>query len=499
MLPPAIPFLSKSRYLTGLQCHKRLWWEVHETHAPELTPDENTLVAFDVGRQVGAAARERVPGGVLILGKASEGALKVDRTRKALDEGASVVYEATFEHEKVFVSVDILERMGDGFRVTEVKSTVEAKEEHLPDVAIQRWVASGSGLPVVATHLMHLNRECRAPDLTNLFARADLTTKVAEVLPAVPAQVQGMLRTLEGPLPDVAIGKHCDEPYECPFKPRCWPEPHPHAWETLPRLSAKKRVALQALGIETIHQIPADFELTDHQERQRQAVVTGQPVIDPQLGPSLVPFKGERVAFLDFETVRPAIPIWNGTGPYAQVPAQFSVHVVQRHGSTAAQEQHFEWIATAPEDPRPGMARAVVDACRGADVVIAFNASFERGCLESLAGAVPDLADDLRAIVLRIKDLADPMKRGIYHPKFHGSYSLKAVVPALIPELAYTDLEVADGTTASNRLLAMMLNEPPLSDEERATRRTELLAYCGRDTLVMVRLLGRLEEIAGTT
>jgi hypothetical protein len=489
--------LSKTRFLSGLQCVKKLWWEVHEPSAPELRPDENTLVLFDIGRQVGAAARERVPGGTLILGKASEGELKVQRTEEALRGGAPVVYEATFGHEKVFVSVDVLERIGEGFRITEVKSTVEAKEEHLPDLAIQEWVARGAGLPVVSTHLMHLNRECRAPDLSNLFARADLTVPVAALRPAVPGQVQEMFRALDGPLPEVPIGKHCDEPYECPFKSRCWPALPPHHIETLPRLSAKKRSALQALNIETIDQIPADFELTDFQTRQREAVLTGKVVMTPDFGASLKPFRAGRVAFLDFETVRPAIPIWKGIGPYAQVPAQFSCHVVgaEARGRVGAQ-RHYEWIATGPEDPRPGIARAVVDACRGAEVVVAFNASFERGCLEMLAGAVPELAEELTEVKLRIKDLADPVKRGIYHPDFHGSYSLKAVVPALIPELAYDDLEVADGTTASNRLLALMLNEPPLSADERTVQQKKLLAYCERDTLVMVRLLEELERLA---
>lgn len=484
--------LSKSRFLSGLQCHKKLWWEVHEPEAPELKPDENTLVLFDVGAQVGAAARERVPGGELILGKASEGAMKVEKTRRAILEGARVIYEATFEHERVYASIDILERVDDGWRLTEVKSTVEAKEEHTPDVAVQTWVARGAALPVVASHLMHLNRECRAPDLSNLFARADLSAAVSAALPAVPAQVAGMLQVLDGPLPEVAIGAHCDEPHECPFKGRCWPRRDPHHWESLPRLSAKKRAALTALGIETIHQIPSDFELTDFQSRQREAVIAGRAVMTPDFGASLRAYRAERVAFLDFETVRPAIPIWNGTGPYAQVPAQFSCHTHHADGTI----EHHEWIATTADDPRPGIARAVVEACRGADVVVAFNASFERGCLEMLAGAVPDQAEALRTIVMRIKDLADPVKRGIYHPGFYGSYSLKAVVPALLPELAYSDLVVADGTTASNRLLSLMLNDPQLRKEDRDRSRAELLAYCERDTWVMVKLLEKLEEMA---
>jgi hypothetical protein len=490
--------LSKSRYLSGLQCQKKLWWEVHEQDAPELVPDENQLVLFEVGRQVGEAARQHVPGGIHILGKASEGELKAERTRKAIEDGASVIYEATFKHEMVFASIDLLERRPAGFRLTEVKSTTEVKEEHVPDVAIQTWVARGAGLPVVESRLMHLNKACRAPDMSNLFASADQSTAVVAALPAIPAQVASMLRVLQIPAPpEVAIGPHCDEPFECPFKARCWPVLPPHHFTTLARLSAKKRTQLESLGVVTIDQIPETFELTDNQERQRRAVVTGKPVIDPALGVALKSYEGERVAFLDFETVRPAIPIWNGTGPYAQVPAQFSAHVTQgRSGAGARELMHYEWIATTPDDPRPRIAEKVVEACKGADVVVAFNATFERACLEMLAGAVPALAAELEQIKFRIKDLADPVRRHFYHPDFRGSYSLKVVAPTLIPELSYDELEVADGTTASNRLLSLMLNEPPVDEEIRQRITRDLLAYCERDTWVMVKVLEKLREFA---
>lgn len=488
--------LSKSRFLSGLQCHKQLWWRVHEPAAPELQSDENTRVLFETGAQVGAAAREFVPGGTLVLAAAHDNTGKLEQTAAALAAGAPVIYEATFQHGDVIASIDILERTPGGHRLTEVKSTVEAKDEHVADAAIQTWVLQGSGHEVTASHLMHLNRECRAPDLSNLFARADVGPQVAELLPAIPAQVKGMLRVLEGPLPDVPIGDHCDEPQECPFKVRCWPEPIPHDVENLRGISPKKRAAFQSLGVKTIDQIPADFELTDFQAIQRAAVLAGRMLVGPELPTALKAFDADKIAFLDFETVSPAIPIWNGTGPYAQMPAQFSCHVaVGRSGGQAA--EHHAWVADGPEDPRPAFARAVIEACRGADVVVAFNATFEKQCLKGLAEALPDQAAELKSISDRMRDLATPIQKGmVYHPDFNGRYSLKVVVPILIPELAYTDLDVADGKTASNRLLAFMLNQPAQGPEEREVTKAQLLKYCERDTLVMVRLLEKLRELA---
>ncbi|HEU5358921.1 MAG TPA: DUF2779 domain-containing protein, partial [Gemmatimonadales bacterium] len=397
-----------------------------------------------------------------------------------------------FEVERVFAAVDILERTADGVRITEVKSTTKLKDEHIPDIAVQRWVVEGTGLPVAATRLMHLNRDCRAPDLSNLFATAPVDDLVTPVLPTVEPEVQAQLRMLAGPLPDVAIGDHCTKPYDCPFLDRCWPKLPPHLISTLPRLSAKKRTALQVLGVETIDRIPDDFELTDIQERQRRAVKAGRPLIEPELRTELAAFAGDRIAFLDFETVAPAIPVWDGCRPFDAVPAQVSVDVVE----AGAVLDHHEWMASDAGDPRPMIAQTVVAACAGADVVVAFNAGFERRCLELVAEAVPEHAPAINAIIGRLRDLADPVRRGIYHPDFHGSYSLKAVIPALVPELAYHDLEVAEGTTASTRLAALMFTPERFSAEERERTRRHLLEYCARDTLVMVRLLDTLRSLA---
>jgi hypothetical protein len=485
--------LSKSRFVYGLQCHKQLWWRVHEPDAPELKPDESLQAVFDQGNRVGQAAREHVPGGVLIQGAPWAKDEKVARTREAITQGARIIYEASFEADGTFVAVDILERTDDGWRLNEVKSVTKVKEDaHLPDIAVQHWVARKAGLPVARADLMHLNRECRAPDLSNLFERADLTAPSAELFSTVETEIPAQLRMLAGPLPDVPVGDHCDTPYECPFKARCWPERPPHHIDTLPRLSPKKRAALAALGVETIHQIPPNFELTAIQDRQRQAVVRGTMLIESALADELEQFDAERIAFLDFETVAEAIPVWHGCRPYDQVPAQFSCHV--RDGSGAL--SHHEWIADGPADPRPELARRVVEACRGADIVVAFNASFEKAGLRLLAEGAPDLAQDLDDVIIRIRDLADPVRKGLYHPEFYGSYSLKPVVAALLPELAYDDLEVAEGATASVRLRRLMFERDGFTEAERQKIRDQLLTYCGRDTEVMVALLDKLRSLA---
>src|SRR3989475_7292877 len=233
--------LSKSRFTSGLQCHKKLWWEVHEKDAPELQPDKVLQDLFDQGRQVGEAARARYPGGVLIDLPHNAGAARVAATKKALAEGAPAVFEATFIADETFVAIDVLERQGAGYRLTEVKSSSSQKDEHIPDVAVQARVAAACGVNITAAEVLHLNKEFRNPDTGDLFERTDVTAPVVAFLPSVPDEIDRQREMLAGPLPDVPVGLHCFEPYECPFMNRCWPDtPHriPHLAGVGPKRTA---------------------------------------------------------------------------------------------------------------------------------------------------------------------------------------------------------------------------------------------------------------------
>src|SRR5204863_7719470 len=218
--------LSKSRFLAGLQCHKQLWWRVHEPDAPELVPDAAHRNILDQGNEVGRKAREYIPGGTLVDLPFHEFDNKVARTREVLqcDPAPPAIYEATFLADETYAAVDILERGPRGHGVVEVKATNSLKPQHLPDVAVQVHVLRRAGLPVERAEVMHLNPDCRYPDLGNLFVREDVSALVEGVLLGVSDELAAQRRMLEGPLPDVAIGDHCSRPHDCPFIERCWPK-----------------------------------------------------------------------------------------------------------------------------------------------------------------------------------------------------------------------------------------------------------------------------------
>src|SRR5256712_3143200 len=205
--------LSKSRYTAGVQCHKLLWWKVHEPLAVELQPDKVLQDRFDQGAQVGTLARTRFPGGVLIDLPHTAVAERVKLTRKLIDDGAPAIFEASFLADNTFVAVDILTPQ-EGFHLTEVKSSSSQKEEHLPDAAVQVHVLSRSGIHITGVDVMHLNKECHFPDLSNLFERTDVTAAVQPLLGKVRREIAAQLPTAHGPLPAVPTGRRSPEPYE---------------------------------------------------------------------------------------------------------------------------------------------------------------------------------------------------------------------------------------------------------------------------------------------
>jgi hypothetical protein len=484
--------LSKSRFLAGLQCHKQLWWRVHEPDAPELVPGPGLRNLFQQGAEVGALARRYVPGGAPVELPYYQFDNKVAATRELLKRTPPppAVYEAWFLADETYAGVDILERRPGGWGLIEVKATNSLKPEHLPDVAVQVHVARASGLAVERAEVMHLNPECRYPDLANLFVREDVTALVEGVLLGVPAELAAQREMLAGPLPEVPIGDHCTRPYECPFLARCWPKLPEHHVSSLYRIERRRALELEADGYATIYDLPSDLELSVIHARQVKAVQTGRLVVEPALKAALAAFRSP-LAFLDFETVSLAIPRWPGCRPWQIVPAQFSVHAVGRSGGLA----HHEWIAEGPEDPRPALAQALVEACAGARAVVAYYASFERDCLRQLREAVPRLGRELERIERRLVDLLPVVRNHVYHPDFGGSFSIKKVLPALVPGLSYGDLEIADGERATVELLRLMFAGDAMAPADRAALRGALLRYCERDTWAMVKLLERLRGL----
>jgi hypothetical protein len=481
--------LSKSRFVAGWKCHKYLWWKVHERDAAELQPDKVLQDRFDQGTHVGEVAREQFPGGTLIELPYKDLQGRLAATQDALAGGAPAIFEATFLADDVEVAVDVLERVDGSFNLIEVKSSSSQKPEHVPDAAIQTHVLRRCAIDVKRAEIMHLDRDHRHPDVGDLFQRSDVTSEVNGLLPLVPGAIDEQLRVIRGGLPEADIGPHCFEPRECPFIKRCWPDVPNHIG-TLYNVGAKKMWKYMQEGVHTIDDLPADAKLPAAAQRQVRSLERGALIVEPSLAEALQPFSG-RLGFLDFETVQRAIPVWPGLGPWGQATAQFSYHEEEPDGNYP----HKEWLAEGPGDPRPELARALVDACAGAEKVVMYSA-FERRCIRELQRSVPDLAEPLTELEEKLIDLLPVIRNHVYHPGFGGGFGIKCVLNPLVPELSYNDLVIVDGQAASVDIARLLFVAQKLPAEERERIRHDLLEYCKRDTWAMVVLLQRLRELA---
>ncbi|MCP3979765.1 MAG: DUF2779 domain-containing protein [bacterium] len=481
--------LTKSKYMAGLQCLKQLWWRVHEPRADELTPGPTLQAGFDQGHEVTAKAREYVPGGLLVDGATRRE--RVERTRAAIAGGERVIYEAAIEHDGVLVVADILQRSGSRWSLAEVKSSTRVKRAHLPDVAVQCWVLRQAGLDVERVEVMRLNRECRYPDLSRLFVREDLTTRVTELMPGVGRELGSFSDALEQPQPEVDPGDHCSRPYVCPFVGRCWSEaePDPFSIDNLYSRTKRQTEYLRALGCSSLRDIPACVSLSDIQHRQRASAIARDMIVVDGLDERLSRLSYP-IAHLDFETVQPAIPVWPGCRPYDHIPVQVSVHVEDGLGGVT----HADWIADGPGDPRDEIAQQIVRMTHPARTVLVYHQPYEESRIHELQQAVPEMRAELQGVLDRMVDLLPIVREHVYHPEFHGSFSIKRVLPALVPDVGYAGLDVADGLTASAVLKRMLLDDGVGAGERQAMRES-LRAYCRMDTYAMVRLLGRLREL----
>jgi predicted RecB family nuclease len=481
--------LSKSRFVTGWQCEKLLWWTVHEPDAPELQPDRVLEDLFDQGRQVGELARARFPGGILIDHPHQAFADRLSSTQAAMAAGAPAIFEACFEGDGVFIAVDVLLHEGDGWTVIEVKSGSSVKAEHIADAAIQTWVLRHAGLGVTRVEIMHLNPEYRHPDEGDLFVREDVTEPVEGFLPQVPALVQELRAMLDGPRPDKTLGAHCYEPRECALHARCWPD-DPHHIRYLYNVGPKKTISYMAAGVHRFGDLPPNAKLPFAAQRQLKALREQRLVVEPTLAEAIAPFESP-LGYLDFETVGRAVPVWDGLAPWGAAVAQFSYHEEQADGS----HTHVGWLAEGPGDPRRELAEAMLAATAGAKRIVTYSA-YEKTRITELKRLVPERAAELDELLAKLVDLLPVVRNNVYHPDFRGSFSLKYVLSPLVPELSYSDLVIVDGRLASVEIARLLFVAHKIPVAERDRLRQDLLDYCERDTWATVRLMARLRQLA---
>ena len=491
--------ISKSDYASALQCERMLWLKKRK---PE-EADESCLNAGSIrgGNEVGELARTYYGGDSVLIENDFDYERMARETKEALAAGKTVC-EACFISGDLVCLADIVRVLpGEGYELTEVKSTSKVKDHQLDDVAFQAHVMASAGYAPSKTFLLHIDSSyVRGVDLDvrSLFARDDVTQDVlkrtgADLSAGIHAARRAALAQDE---PACGIGARCNRPYPCPFQGRCWADVPADSVFDMAGMSRVTGWKWWDKGIRTASDVKAAMQggkIRPNALRTRQC--DGEPYADAT---ALRAFLDEKISWpvyhLDFETFQTAVPRWEGAKPYQQIPSQFSIHVQDEPGGPL---RHLEFLAKAGPDPRRAVAEALIEAIPANVCVTAYNMSFEKSRIKELAQACPDISAELMDIHDSIVDLMIPFKNGLlYHPAMGSSCSIKAVLPAFFPddpELDYHALPtVHNGAQAS----AAFLELADLPAAERETARNGLLRYCELDTLAMVKVLDAIIDAA---
>jgi len=486
--------LSKSRYMSGRQCHKRLWYETNRRNEIP-PPDEQTQAIFAQGDAVGAVAKRLFPGGIEVAPGDFYWDRIATRTRELL-EARKPLYEAAFVHQGGAARVDLLVPAPDGaWDLLEVKSSTKVKEEHEYDVAFQTRVLRGSGLVLRDIELVHVDTAYVLDgglDPHGFLARVRINDAVERRLPEIEPALQEFLEVAaQSAVPDIPIGPHCHSPHSCPLIPVCWAFLPQRPVTDLRGDGKQLRFRFLEQGIAALEEIPPDFTLSPKQAIQREAAIEGEPHVEPAQIRQFLATLEPPLQYLDFETVSPAIPVYQGTHPYQRVPFQFSLHVQRELG---ADTEHAGFLAQGTDDPRPEFLRHLREALLPEGSIVVYNAAFEKGVLRELAEAFPEEKEWIEPLEARIIDLLVPFRNlWYYHPDQAGSASIKYVLPAMTGN-GYEELAINQGDAASREFLRITFDD--VDPDERTRVRTDLERYCAQDTYGMVEILRELGRLA---
>jgi hypothetical protein len=483
---------SKSKLMALRQCPKRLWLEVHR---PDLREDSAaTEASFQIGYQVGDIAQKIYdPEGLgALIDVQNEGFEQAFARSKALLQSAQPIFEAGFSAGGALAFSDVmLPVQKDGqqvWRMVEVKSATSVKPYHRDDVAVQAFIAQSAGVALESIALAHIDSSWVYPgdeDYRGLLKENDLTAEAfarTEEVKSWIARAQSIVTETDEPV--MATGIHCDKPYECGFYDYCSrdePKPeYPVYW--LPRISATKIQNLAAQGVDDLSDVPDDL-LNVMQQRVKQHTLANTVYFDAAGAAADLAAHTLPAYFLDFETIQFAVPIWKGTRPYQMITFQFSLHTLDKD----CQLEHTGFLNLSGNDPSESFVQALIAACGEQGPVYVYNAGFETARIRELAARYPESSEPLLAINTRVVDLLPIARARYYHPSQHGSWSIKKVLPAAVPELRYDALDgVQDGGMAMEAFLEAI--HPDTRAERKAEIEQQLLAYCQLDTYAMVRL-----------
>ncbi|MGZ4047917.1 MAG: DUF2779 domain-containing protein [Bacteroidia bacterium] len=488
--------LSKSTFLRGLQCAKSLYLYKNFIQTRDVVSAEQQAI-FNRGNNVGVLAQKLFPGGTdATPAKRSNNLAAVENTRKLIENGAEVIYEAAFQFEQVLAILDILVKKDDRWYAYEVKSSTKISNTYILDASLQYWVITNSGIPLDDISLIIINNQYLRNgdiDLGELFSIKSVKKEVLSNQNLVEEKVMLSKAVInDGVMPDIPIGEHCFSPYNCDFMGTCWKKIPPDSVFDITGIKKAEQFNLYNSGIKTIVEIPEKNDLDKNANIHIQAFKNNAVTLDISAIDTFLNKVEYPLFFMDFETFMPAVPIYDKTKPYQHIPFQYSLHYKKTKDATL---EHFEFLAEQGFDPRKAFVESLLKDTESPGTILVYDVLMEKNILNGLKNDFPEYASQIDLRLKRMIDLAQPFQnRSYYHPAMKNSFSMKSLLPALVPDLSYSGLKISSGSIA-------MIAYENLQKETDMFKileiRESLLEYCKLDRLAMVKVFEVLEKVSG--
>jgi len=482
--------LSKSTFIRGIKCHKALYLNKHRKDLrDEISAQQQAI--FTQGTNVGELACNLFPGGVDCTPDSFyDFEAAVEKTSQEIKKGTKIIYEAAFQFNGVLAALDILVKHDDGWRAYEVKSSTGVSETYELDATIQYYAITNSGIDLKDISIVHIDNTYVLDgelDVHQFFATVSVKERVLELLPGIPNQVAALKKVLkQDEVPEVEIGPHCNSPYGCDFAGHCWKHVPEYSVFDI-KYARGLDWELYKQGILKTTDIPDDYKLNERHAIQINGDKNGTSIINKKAINSFLSRIKYPIAHIDFETYMTAVPEYQGNRPYQFMCFQWSAHIQK---SKDGEIVHKEYLAKEGTEPQEQFLITLIEACKDGKTILVYNKGFEGGRLNSLAEQFPKYASDIASVLSKFVDLMEPFQQKDYYlSSMRGSYSIKNVLPALVPSLSYKTLNIQEGGTASATFAALKHEKD--ADVVSQTRK-DLLAYCEMDTWAMVKLLEEL-------
>ena len=484
--------LTKSNYLLGLQCLKLLWVTKNDKKRfPELSEVEKAK--FTSGNIVGELAMKLYPNGIDLTSDDFMGNIRA--TTKALEKRVPL-FEAGIMIDNLYSRADILVPTGkDHWDIVEVKSATKVKDINIDDVSFQKYVYEKAGLKIRNCFILHVNNQfVKNGEIEPLefFVKADVLDKVSESSVNIEKQAENMLKIINSKEePKCSIGVHCSKPYDCSLMPECWKDVPEESVFDFSRMFKKKAFELYDQGIKLMKDVPEDVKLNEKQQIQRRLATNGGVHKDEKEIKSFLKGLNYPIYYLDFDTMNPAVPKFDKSKPYQQIPFQYSLHIQEKVGGKL---KHISFLAKGMNDPRPMFLQSLKDNMGEKGDILVYNQSFEIARIQEGIMAFDEFQEwGEKNILPRIKDLLDVFRNfWHYDTKQKGSASIKAVLPVM-SDLSYSDLDIKKGDVASFEWERVTFGD--VEDKERTRVYKALEEYCKLDTLAEVKIVDALWEV----